>query len=463
MSSETQITDKKQLVSYIEQGCKAPADWSIGTENEQFVFQIPELTRAPYEGPRGIKALLTAFQKHGWQPILEQGQVVGLNNNGAYISLEPAGQFELSGAKLKTLHEVLAELQTYHKQLYDHLAPLGLGLLSQGLDPKTLSKDMPWMPKQRYDIMKAYMPTRGNHGLDMMTATCTVQVNLDFESEIDCAKKFRVGMALQPLVTAMFANSPINEGRLSGYKSFRGHIWTDTDPDRSGFLPFVFEKNFTFEKYVDYILDVPMYFVYRDGIYQNHAGQSFRDFMKGQLPGMPGQLPLMKDFESHLTIAFPEVRLKQYLEMRGADSGSLPHMVALSAFWTGLLYDQETLDEVYEMTLPWEYEDCLKLRDDVVRSGLQATFRGHPLHVTAAVILDLSIQGLKNRACYNLQGQDESMYLCYLRELVNKHECPADRLIREFVDTYDQNVDEYLRGHIHQGPEDERDPWEKCS
>ncbi len=464
MSADMQITDKKQLISHIERGCKDKTEWSIGTENEQFVFQVPELARAPYEGPRGIKALLEAFQKDGWKPIEEHGHVIALKNNGANISLEPAGQFELSGAKLKTLHDALEELQAYHKQLYKHLNSLDLALLSQGLDPKTKREHMPWMPKQRYEIMRAYMPTKGNHGLDMMSATCTVQVNLDYSSEVDCGKKFRVSMALQPLVTAMFANSPIHMGKLNGYKSFRGHIWTDTDPDRSGLLPFAFEKNFTFEKYVDYALDVPMYFVYRDGTYHNHAGQSFRDYMKGELPGLKGQLPLMKDFEDHLTTIFPEVRLKQYLEMRGADSGSLAHMEALSAFWVGLLYDQETLDEVYEMTSSWTYEDCLKLKKEVLRSGLQATFRGHPLHATARVILDLAKQGLVNRACLNQAGCDESIYLCYLEDLVSTKECPADRLIKEFVEVYDQNVDEYLKGHLHQGPEgtESDDPWGKC-
>jgi glutamate--cysteine ligase len=465
MSKETKITEKSQLVQYIEQGCKDPTDWSIGTENEQFVFQTPELVRAPYEGPRGINALLKAFENDDWQQILEKGHLIALKNNGANISLEPAGQFELSGATLKTLHDVLSELQTYHQQLYGHLNRLGLGLLSQGLDPKTPRDHMPWMPKQRYDIMKAYMPTRGNHGLDMMTATCTVQVNLDYSSERDLAKKFRVSMALQPLVTAMFANSPIREGRLTGYKSYRAFIWTDTDPDRSGLLSFAFEEDFTFEKYVDYVLDVPMYFVYRDGIYHNHAGDSFKTYMKGELPGFKGQVPLIKDFEDHLTTAFPEVRIKQYMEMRGADSGSMAHMEALAAFWTGLLYDQDTLDEVYEMTKNWTYEECLNLKNDVLKQGLQAMFRGHPLHVTAAAILDLAKQGLQNRACYDTRGRDESMYLCYLQQLVDKHECPADALIKEFTEKYHGDVDAYLRGHIHQGPENSNglDPWEKCA
>lgn len=450
MNHDTPITDKDQLVRYFEMGCKVKADWSIGTESEQFIFQIPELIRAPYEGRRGIQALLNAFQYDGWQPIFEKEHLIALKNNDAFITLEPAGQFELSGAKLKNLHECFDELQTYHKQLNVHLKNLGLALLSQGVDPKTRREDMPWMPKERYEIMRSYMPTRGNHGLDMMSATAAVQVNLDYSSEQDCARKFRVAMALSPLVMAMFANSPIHRGKLTGLKCFRKYIWTDTDPDRSGILPFAFEEDFTFEKYVDYALDVPMYFVYRDGIYHNHAGHSFRDFMKGNLPGREGELPLMKDFQDHLSTAFPEVRLKQYIELRGADSGPILHVEALSALWTGLLYDQDTLNEIHALTLSWTYEDCLELQKEIIISGLQAKFIGQPLYVTARKVLDLAQQGLENRGCLNMHEQNESIYLDYLEELIGKKECPADRLIQTFIHKDDQNVEGYLKDCLHQ-------------
>ncbi len=453
MRTESFITDKAQLVRHFEQGCKDKADWRIGTENEQFIFSMTELVRAPYEGKRGIEALLTAFINDGWQPIIEHDRVISVTNGKAFLTLEPAGQFELSGATLKTLHENLGELHSYHKQLYGHLKVLGLGLLSQGLDPKTKREDMPWMPKGRYKIMRDYMPKRGDHGLDMMTATCTVQANLDYGSEEDCGKKMRVAYALQPLVTAMFANSPIFRGQLTGFKSFRAHIWSDTDPDRSGLLPFIFNEPFTFEKYVDYALDVPMYFVYRDGIYHNHAGQSFRDFMAGKLPGREGEIPLMKDFEDHLTTVFPEVRLKQYIETRGADGGSVSHMEALSAFWTGLLYDQDTLDEAYELTRDWSFEECLQLKADATRSGLEAKFRGQPLDVTASVFVNLAKQGLINRGCKNGGGQDETIYLSYLENLISKKQCPADALIWEFKELCQLDVDLFLKAHLHQGPE----------
>ena len=448
MNFSEPITSKAQLMRHLESGCKDELSWFIGTEIEEFIFQIPELRRAPYEGPRGIEALLTAFQRNGWQPILEQGHVIALKKNDAFITLEPAGQFELSTAKLRNLHEISSELRSYHAELLKHLKDLGLALLSQGMDPKTKRKDMPWMPKQRYAIMREYMPKKGRLGLDMMTATASVQVNLDYSSEQDCGKKFRVSMALQPLVTALFANSPLHEGKLTGFKSTRGHIWMDTDPDRSGLLPFAFEDNFTFEKYVDYALSVPMYFFYRDGIYHNHAGQSFKDYMKGALPGRMGELPVMKDFEDHLTTAFPEVRIKQYLEMRAADNGPLPHMEALSAFWTGLFYDQETLDEIYDMTLPWAYEDCMELQKRAIQSGLQTSFKGQPLDELARRVVNLACKGLKRRGCMNAQGQDESIYLVYLQELIDNKECPADGLIHAFVHTYHENVDAYLRGYL---------------
>lgn len=451
MKIDIPIIDKNQLIQHLENGCKTKDNWAIGTENEQFIFQVPELQRTEYEGPRGIKAILDRFAHEGWKPIVELGNTIALNHNKANISLEPAGQFELSGAPLKNLHDSFSELNAYNQHLYKHLKKLDLAMLSQGLDPKTARKNMPWMPKQRYKIMREYMPTKGRHGLDMMTATATVQTNLDYSSESDLAKKFRTSMAIQPVITGLFANSPIHEGKLSGFKSFRGHIWTDTDPDRSGLLSFAFDENFTFEKYIDYILNVPMYFVYRKGIYHNHAGQSFKDYMNKKLPGFEGNLPTMSDFEDHLTTAFPEVRIKQFIEMRGADSGSPEHIEALSALWTGLLYDQSALDELYETTKSWTIEECQKLKTDVLKHGLDAPFKGQPLFVTARIIVDLAKQGLKNRAIINKKGQDESVYLGYLEDLVERKICPADLLIKSFVEDCDQNVDTYLHHHLHTG------------
>lgn len=449
MDNKTPITHKNQLMEHLERGCKPKENWAIGTENEQLIFQTDKLQRAPYEGGQGIGNLIESMQASGWSPIKEDIYTIAAKKDRANITIEPAGQFELSGAPLNDLHKTFQELENYHAELQPCLTRLNLSLFSQGMDPKTSRSQMPWMPKQRYSIMRKYMPTKGNRGLDMMTATTTVQANLDYGSEQDLRKKFRVSMALQPMVSAMFANSPIREGQLNGFKSYRAYIWQDTDPDRCGLLPFAFDENFTFEKYVDYILNVPMYFVYRDGTYHNHAGQSFKDFMNGKLPGMENQLPRMQDFEDHLTTAFPEVRIKQYLEMRGADSGPQEHMEALSAFWTGLLYDPDTLDEVYRLTKDWTFVECQALLEEVPRLATDAPFRGSPLYKTAKIFIDLSIKGLKNRGILNKNGEDESIYLDYLQDLNNEKICPADKLIRVFTQECDGNVDTYLKKFLH--------------
>ncbi|HMK66993.1 MAG TPA: glutamate--cysteine ligase, partial [Stellaceae bacterium] len=315
------ISDRRQLVEYIEAGSKPPERWRIGTEHEKFVFRLSDLRRVPYEGPGGIRALLEGLRRFGWEPVLENGNPIALSNGSYSISLEPGGQFELSGAPLETLHQTCAEVNEHLDQVRTVCHELKLGMMGLGFDPKWGRADVPWMPKGRYAIMRRYMPTKGSLGLDMMLRTCTVQVNLDFASEADMVGKFRVGLALQPVAVALFANSPFVEGRPTGFVSFRSHVWTDTDPDRCGMLPFVFEKGFGFERYVDYMLDVPMYFVYRDGRYIDVAGQSFRDFLAGKLPGLPGERPRINDWSDHLTTAFPEVRMKRILEMRGADGG----------------------------------------------------------------------------------------------------------------------------------------------
>src|SRR5579862_8784685 len=338
------ITDKRQLVEYLASGCKPAQEWRIGTEHEKFVFRRDDLRPVAYDGDKGIRALLEGLRRFGWQPVLDGENIVGLEESGGAISLEPGGQFELSGAPLDNIHQTCDEVQTHLKQVREVTEELGLGMLGLGFLPKWTREDCYWMPKRRYRVMQRYMPTRGKLGLDMMLRTCTVQVNLDFESEADMVLKSRVSLALQPIAVALFANSPFVEGKPTGYLSYRSHVWTDVDPDRSGMLPFVFEDGFGFERYVDYMLDVPMYFVYRDGKYVDVAGQSFRDFMKGRLPGLPGAIPTMSDWSDHLTTAFPEVRLKRIIEMRGADAGPWDQICALPALWSGLLYDPQSLD-----------------------------------------------------------------------------------------------------------------------
>jgi len=446
MSGPTQtvgavITDRRQLVEYIEAGCKPPERWRIGTEHEKFVFRLSDLRRVPYEGPDGIRALLEGLRRFGWEPVLENGNPIALSNGSYSISLEPGGQFELSGAPLETLHQTCAEVHEHLHQVRTVCQELKLGMMGLGFDPKWGREDVPWMPKGRYAIMRRYMPTKGSLGLDMMLRTCTVQVNLDFASEADMIRKFRVGLALQPVAVALFANSPFLEGRPTGFVSFRSHVWTDTDPDRCGMLPFVFEKGFGFERWVDYMLDVPMYFVYRDGRYIDVAGQSFRDFLAGKLPGLPGEQPRMNDWSDHLTTAFPEVRMKRILEMRGADGGPWGRLCALPALWTGLLYDSVALDAAADLIKDWTVEEREQMRAAAPRHGLRAQFRGRPLSALAKEVLEIASAGLRRRAKRDSSGEDETLYLEPLRAIADKGRTPADDLLEAYRTRWGESVD----------------------
>jgi glutamate--cysteine ligase len=424
------ITDDRQLVEYLEAGCKPKADWRIGTEHEKFGYTHDDLRPLPYEGERSVRALLEGLAaRYDWRPILEDGRPIALQRGRANITLEPGGQFELSGAPVKTLHETCCEVHEHLDQVRTVAAPLGIGMLGMGFQPKWRREDIPWMPKGRYRIMRAYMPKKGRLGLDMMLRTCTIQVNLDFASEADMVKKFRVGLALQPVATALFANSPFTEGRPNGFLSYRSHIWTDTDPDRSGILPFVFEPGIGFERYVDYALDVPMYFVYRDGRYIDASGQSFRDFLKGRLPALPGETPTLTDWNDHLTTLFPEVRLKRFLEMRGADGGPWRNLCALPALWVGVLYHDAPLDEAYEWTRDWTLKEHAHLRAEVPRRGLATPFRGGTVRDLARRMLDLADLGLKRRAEEDWAGQDERQFLTALRGIAESGRTPAEGVL----------------------------------
>src|SRR5213595_868976 len=367
------ITDKRQLVEYHASGNKPPAAWRIGTEHEKFVFRRADRKRVPYEGPDGIKALLTGMTRFGWKPVIEKGNVIALSNDAqCSITLEPGGQFELSGAPLETIHQTCDEVHEHLRQVREVCDELGLGMIGLGFDPTSRRDQVSWMPKGRYQIMRDYMPKKGRLGLDMMLRTCTVQANLDYGSEADMVRKFRVSLALQPVAVALFANSPFVEGQPTEFHSYRSFVWTHTDPDRCGMLPFVFEDGFGFERYVDYMLDVPMYFVFRDGKYIDAAGQSFRDFLQGKLPALPGELPTESDWVDHLSTAFPEVRLKSFLEMRGADGGPWSRICALPALWVGLLYDDAALAAAWDEVKHWSIPEREKLRHEVPRLALDA-------------------------------------------------------------------------------------------
>ena len=425
----TPIENRRQLIEYFAAGNKPRAAWRMGTEHEKFGFHKATLKPLAYDGPDGIRAVLDGMTRFGWQPFVEGGNVIALTRKGANITLEPGGQLELSGGLLSTLHETADENAEHIREVNAVAGELGLGFLGMGFAPEWKREDIHWMPKGRYKIMREYMPKKGKLGLDMMLRTCTVQTNLDFESEADMVKKFRVSLALQPLATALFALSPFKEGKDTGFKSYRSHIWTDTDPDRCGMLPFVFEEGFGFERYADYMLDVPMYFVYRDGKYIDAAGQDFKDFLRGKLPARPGELPTVNDWADHVTTAFPEVRLKRYLEMRGADSGPLPALNALPALWVGLLYDQSALDAAWDLVRDWTIEEHDFLRAQTPKTGLATPFRGKTLAAWGREVVAIAHAGLKARRQLDAQGNDETRYLAPLDRAVASGLAPADELL----------------------------------
>ena len=435
------IESRADLLAEFERGEKPKDDWRIGTEHEKFVYRREDHRAPSYDEPGGIRDLLNGLTQFGWEPVRENGNVIALSGPDGTISLEPAGQFELSGAALKNLHQTCSEAARHLGQCKMIGDRLGLGFLGTGMWPDKTRAELPIMPKGRYAIMLNYMPKVGSLGLDMMLRTCTIQVNLDYASEADMVKKFRVGLALQPVATALFANSPFTEGKPNGYKSFRSHIWEDTDPDRTGMLPFVFEEGFGYERYCDYALDVPMYFVFRDGRYIDVAGESFRAFLDGKLPQLPGEKPRLTDWTDHLSTAFPEVRLKSFLEMRGADGGRWSRICGLPALWVGLLYDDRALDAAWELVRHWTIEQREKLRHDVPRLALDAvTADGETMQDFASRVLDIAAEGLTRRAQLNSAGDNEGGFLDPLRDVVATGMTPADRLLARYHGEWNGDV-----------------------
>ena len=427
------IESRADMIGVFAKGEKPESAWRIGTEHEKFVYRTADYRAPAYAEPGGILDLLNGLTRFGWAPVFEGETIIALSGPDGSVSLEPAGQFELSGAPLENLHQTCAETGRHLKQVKEVGDMLGLGFLGLGLWPDKTRSQLPIMPKGRYKIMLNHMPRVGSMGLDMMLRTCTIQTNLDYSSEADMVKKFRVSLALQPLATALFANSPFLEGKPNGYLSYRSHIWTDTDPQRTGMLPFVFDEGFGYERYADYMLDVPMYFAFRDGGYVDAAGLSFRDFIDGNLSVLPGEKPTVSDWNDHLSTAFPEVRLKSFLEMRGADGGPWSTICALPAFWVGILYDQTALDAAYDLIKDWTIADQQTLRDDVPRLALDATAPGGgTLHVLAKEVLKIADAGLKSRARLNGAGDSEQGFLNPLHEIVASGKVPAQRLLDKY-------------------------------
>lgn len=444
------IENKQQLADYLASGCKPPEDWRIGTEHEKFVFHRENLKPLAYDEPNGIRKILEGLMTFGWQPVMEGEHIIALKQDDkSSVSLEPAGQLELSGAPLETIHQTCKEVGTHLQQVKKLASEMNIGFLGLGYNPKWPQETMPWMPKGRYKIMQKYMPKKGKFGLHMMQNTCTVQVNLDFCSEQKMIQMFKISLALQPIATALFANSPFRDGKPTGFLSYRSHMWTDTDNDRCGMLPFVFEDGFGFERYVDYMLDVPMYFVYRGGQYLDASGQSFRDFMDGKLPALPGERPTIKDWEDHLSTAFPEVRLKKFLEMRGADGGPWNRLCALPAFWVGLLYDETSRDAAAELVKNWTFEEMKIMRDEVPKTALNTPFRKGTVGNLALDVLEIAHEGLTRRARLDGLGLDETHFLKPLFQIAQAGYTPAEDLLRAYEGRWHGSVDPVFKEYAY--------------
>ena len=437
------IESKDDLIKPFEDGEKKNEDFKIGTEHEKFAFYLKNNKPVHFEGKNGIEALLLSLKKFGWESISENKKTIGLkrkkNLGGGTITLEPAGQIELSGAPLNNIHETFDELFQHKTQIDEVGSKLGIGFLGSGLTPDWSLDQMPVMPKKRYKIMKDYMPQKGSLGQNMMFRSTTIQVNLDYSSEADMVKKFKTSLALQPVATALFANSPFLDGSLNGFKSFRSQIWTDTDPDRAGILPFVFDSGMSYERYVDYALKVPMYFVFRDGKYIDVAGKSFESFLLGNLEEVPGK-PTFLDWENHLTTIFPEVRLKSFLEMRGADGGTFDMVCCLSAFWVGLLYDEVSLNKATDLVKNWDLDTINSLRFNAAKYGLNAEIEGIDLLNLSKEVTKISKEGLKRRNIKNKNLNSEEIYLYPIDSLLKKGKTSSDELIEKFLNNWDKKV-----------------------
>lgn len=436
------IEHKAQLIEYLAAGCKAPEHFRLGAEQEAFVFSGTDYKPAAYDGTEpGIKALLESMYQFGWQPIKENGNPIALSRGSCLITLEPGGQFEFVSAPLQNAHQTREEIEAYYAELRIVASELGLSFLALGHQPKHSRTELPWMPKERYRVMRAYMPKRGDLGLDMMQRTSAIQVTADFADEADMVQKFRLSLALQPIVVALFANSPFRDGRVGSYLSHRAAVWEDTDPDRCGSLPFVFQDGMGFERYTDFVLDVPMYFVIREGRYIDASGLSFRDFLDGRLSVLPGQRPLLFDWVNHLSTVFPQVRLKQFLEFRGADSGDAVNRVpALVALWAGLLYDSQSLDEAWDRVQDWNEDERRELELAVVSGGFKTRFREGTVQDLALWVLELSRQGLERRNFRNDEGITESHYLLPLQRAAESGQTFAEQLIHNFSDQWQEDM-----------------------
>ena len=444
------IEDKEQLINWFKSGCKKKSDWMVGTEHEKFAYTFSKNKNKyiplTYDGKIGINSFLRELSKFGWDPVYEKKNIIALKNKLQSITLEPGGQIELSGAPLKSLHSTCKETNEHLKLVKDIGKKLDILLVGLGVRPNESFSEVPFMPKERYQIMRKYMPKKGNRGLEMMHSTCTVQANLDFDSELDMINKVRLAVKIQPIVTALFANSPLYEGSNNGFESLRRHIWTDTDPDRCGVLKVALEEDFGFNSYVDFALSVPMYFIVRENKYIGCSGKSFADFLEGKLDVMPGEKPTISDWEDHLSTIFTEVRLKKFIEVRGADAGNWKRTCALPAFWVGVLYGEDSISLAEKICDKWTQDDIENLSNDVAKKGLDAEINGEKVIGIARDLLEIARNSLTKRNVKDAIGNNESIYLNVLEDILHKKISPAKELLTNFSKEYNNNMEKLLKG-----------------
>ena len=449
MQSNVRVISKDQLIQWFLQGAKSKNDWKVGTEHEKFAYNLSGNNNSfcpiQYDSKNGIKEFLKEITKYGWKPVLENDNIISLKKDNQSITLEPGGQIELSGAPLKDIHSACKETNQHLKLVKKVGNKLKITLVGLGLRPLEKTSSVPWMPKARYKIMKNYMPKKGSKGLDMMLSTCTVQANLDYSDEQDMISKTILAVKIQPIITALFANSPFSEGSPNGFLSKRRYIWMNTDPDRCGILKIVFDEDFSFLKYVDYALSVPMYFVIRNGQYIDCAGKSFIDFMNGQLEQLPGEMPTIKDWEDHLSTIFTEVRLKRFIEVRGADAGNWRITCALPAFWVGILYDLDVLKKALFLCKDWSYIDIENLSFEAAKHGLKAKIKGFSVKEVATELISLAKIGLQKRAKYDTQGNDETQYLKVLEEIIETGRTPAEQLLEKYNSDWNKQIKNLIK------------------
>jgi glutamate--cysteine ligase len=437
------IEKKDELEAYFHQGAKSRDRWRIGTEYEKVGVDRSTGRAIPYSGPRGVEFILREMvERYDWQPEEQDGHIIALARGKEQIHLEPGGQIELSGEPCESIHCTYNEFRQHVRELLEICDELQIAFLGLGIQPLSRVEEIEWVPKKRYRIMGPYMPKVGRLGQRMMKQTATVQANIDYSDEKDAMAKFRTGMGLTPIIIAMFANSPISDGQLNGYRSFREHIWTDTDRNRSGLLKFAFDPDVTFAHYVQYALDVPMYFIIRNKDYIDMTHLTFRQFLER---GHNGERATIEDWDAHLTTLFPETRIKRYIEVRSADSQRPELMPTLAALIKGAFYDDDCLQGSWDLVKGWSWDERMEVYLASHKDALRARIRRYSLLDLAHEFFQIAWEGLRRQGVQNDGFEDETKYLEPLKALLAEGKCPADIIIEKWQGELQQDIRKLIR------------------